>query len=64
MTELVGPGRLDPVRRWFGTAKLLWEPTDRLSLYAIADYQNNSGIEAYSTIRKFGGNDPTSTIQP
>ncbi|WP_294303484.1 TonB-dependent receptor [uncultured Sphingomonas sp.] len=59
VTELVGPGKLDPVRRWFGTAKLLWEPTDRLSLYAIADYQNNSGIEAYSTIRKFGGNDPT-----
>lgn len=59
VTELVGPGRLDPVRRWFGTAKLLWEPTDRLSLYAIVDYQNNSGIEAYSTIRKFGGNDPT-----
>lgn len=59
VTELVGPGRLDPVRRWFGTAKLLWEPTDRLSLYAIADYQKNSGIEAYSTIRKFGGNDPT-----
>ncbi|WP_394654261.1 TonB-dependent receptor [uncultured Sphingomonas sp.] len=59
VTELVGPGKLDPVRRWFGTAKLLWEPTDRLSLYAIADYQKNSGIEAYSTIRKFGGNDPT-----
>ena len=59
VTEQVGPARLDPVRRWFGTAKLLWEPTDRLSLYAIADYQNNSGIEAYSTIRKFGGNDPT-----
>ena len=58
-TELVGPGRLDPVRRYFGTAKLLWEPVERLSLYAIADYQNNSGIEAYSTIRKFGGNDPT-----
>lgn len=58
-TELVGPGRLDPVRRYFGTAKLLWEPTDRLSLYAIADYQSNSGIESYSTIRKFGGNDPT-----
>jgi iron complex outermembrane receptor protein len=30
-----------------------------LSLYAIADYQNNGGIEAYSTIRNFGGNDPT-----
>ncbi|WP_315761637.1 TonB-dependent receptor [Sphingomonas sp. Y38-1Y] len=59
VTELVGPGRLDPVRRWFGTAKLLWEPTDRVSLYAIADYQQNSGVEAYSTIRKFGGNDPT-----
>ncbi len=58
-TQLVGPGRLDPVRRYFGTAKLLWEPTDRLSLYAIVDYQNNSGVEAYSTIRKFGGNDPT-----
>lgn len=58
-TQLVGPGRLDPVRRYFGTAKLLWEPTDRLSVYAIADYQSNSGIEAYSTIRKFGGNDPT-----
>jgi iron complex outermembrane receptor protein len=58
-TQLVGPGRLDPVRRYFGTGKLLWEPTDRLSLYAIVDYQNNSGIEAYSTIRKFGGNDPT-----
>jgi len=59
VTDLVGPGRLDPVRRYFGTAKLLWEPTDRLSLYAIADYQNNGGIEAYSTIRKFGGNDAT-----
>ena len=58
-TQLVGPGRLDPARRYFGTAKLLWELTDRLSLYAIADYQNNSGIEAYSTIRRFGGNDPT-----
>lgn len=58
-TQLVGPGRLDPVRRYFGSAKLLWEPTDRLSLYAIVDYQNNSGVEAYSTIRKFGGNDPT-----
>lgn len=58
-TQLVGPGRLDPVRRWFGTGKLLWKPTDRLSLYAIVDNQNNSGIEAYSTIRKFGGNDPT-----
>lgn len=58
-TDLVGPGRLDPVRRWFGTAKLLWEPTDRLSLYAIADYQSNTGIESYSTIRQFGGNDPT-----
>ncbi|MBB4154305.1 outer membrane receptor protein involved in Fe transport [Sphingomonas jinjuensis] len=58
-TQLVGPGRLNPVRRYFGTAKLLWEPTDRLSLYAIADYQNNTGVEAYSTIRKFGGNDPT-----
>lgn len=59
VTDLVGPGRLDPVRRWFGTGKLLWEPTDRLSLYAIVDYQSNSGIEAYSTIRNFGGNDPT-----
>ncbi len=58
-TQLVGPGRLDPVRRYFGTAKLLWEPNDRLSFYAIADYQSNSGIEAYSTIRRFGGNDPT-----
>jgi iron complex outermembrane receptor protein len=58
-TQLVGPGRLDPVRRWFGTGKLLWKPTDRLSLYAIVDNQNNSGIEAYSTIRQFGGNDPT-----
>ena len=59
LTQLVGPGRLDPVRRYFGTAKLLWEPTGRLSLYGIVDYQNNSGIEAYSTIRKFGGNDAT-----
>ena len=59
VTEVVGPGSLPPVRRYFGTAKLLWEPTDRFSLYAIADYQNNSGIEAYSTIRKFGGNDAT-----
>jgi len=58
-TEVVGPGRLDPVRRWFGTGKLLWEPTDRFSLYAIVDYQSNSGIESYSTIRKFGGVDPT-----
>lgn len=58
-TQLVGPGRLDPVRRWFGTGKLLWKPTDRLTLYAIVDNQNNSGIEAYSTIRQFGGNDPT-----
>jgi len=58
-TEVVGPGRLDPVRRGFVTGKLLWEPTDRLTLYGIVDYQSNSGIESYSTIRKFGGNDAT-----
>ncbi len=59
VTQVVGPGHLDPVRRYFGTGKFLWQPTDRLSLYAIVDYQSNSGIDAYSTIRKFGGNDPT-----
>lgn len=59
VTEVAGPGYLPPVRRWFATGKLLWEPSDSFSLYAIADYQNNSGVEAYSTIRKFGGNDPT-----
>lgn len=58
-TTLVGPGRLDPVRRSFATGKLLWQPTERLSLYGIVDYQRNKGIESYSTIRKFGGNDPT-----
>jgi iron complex outermembrane receptor protein len=58
-TKVVGPGRLDPVKRWFATGKLLWEPTDALSLYAIVDYQSNGGIESYSTIRKFGGADPT-----
>lgn len=58
-TEVVGPARLDPVRRYFGTAKLLWEPTDRLSLYGIVDYLENSGIESYSTIRKFGTVDTT-----
>jgi iron complex outermembrane receptor protein len=58
-TEVVGPGRLDPVRRGFATGKLLWEPTDRLTLYGIVDYQKNSGIDSYSTIRKFGGNDAT-----
>ena len=58
-TEVVGSGRLDPVKRWFGTGKLLWTPTDKLRLYAIVDYQSNSGIESYSTIRKFGGADPT-----
>ncbi|WP_375248969.1 TonB-dependent receptor [Sphingomonas sp.] len=58
-TDTVGPARLDPVRRGFVTGKLLWKPTDRLSLYAIVDYLDNSGIESYSTIRKFGGNDAT-----
>ena len=59
VTQTVGPTSLDPVRHEFVTGKFLWEPTDRLTLYAIVDYQTNSGIEAYSTIRKFGGNDAT-----
>ena len=59
VTQVVGPAILTPPRRFFGTAKLLWEPSDRFSLYAIVDYLENSGIDSYSTIRRFGGNDPT-----
>lgn len=49
-----GPAELPNTRNYAFNGKLLWEPTDRLSAYFIADYQNSRGVAGLISIRSFG----------
>lgn len=49
-----GPGSIADTRNYNLNGKLLWNITDRLTAYAIADYQNNKGDPGVWTIRSFG----------
>ncbi|MEH3036079.1 MAG: TonB-dependent receptor [Sphingomonas adhaesiva] len=53
-------GRLADTRNWMANGKLLWEPTERLSLYAIADYQDSFYNSNGQSVLKYGtgGNAP------
>lgn len=53
--QVRGPGSIEDQRSYNLNAKLLWNLTDRLSVYAIADYQDTQGDPGVWTIRSFGG---------
>lgn len=50
----LGPGSIAGNTDQSFKGKLLWEPTDRLSLYAIGDYQQVYGDPGLWTVRSFG----------
>jgi iron complex outermembrane receptor protein len=49
-----GPGSIENTRNYNFNGKLLWNVTDRLTAYAIADYSENRGDPGVWTIRSFG----------
>ena len=50
----VGPGTIASTNNQAFKAKALWEPNDRLTIYAIADYQVGEGDPGVWTVRSFG----------
>jgi iron complex outermembrane receptor protein len=50
----VGPGRIEDGVDYALNGKILWQATDKLSLYAIGDYQQSKGDPGEWSIRKFG----------
>lgn len=50
----LGPGRIADNRDYNFNGKVLWEPTDRLSIYAIGDYQGSRGDPGEWSVRKVG----------
>ncbi len=49
-----GSGRIENARDVTLNGKLYWEPTDRLSFYAIGDYQTSHGEAGVGTVRSLG----------
>lgn len=50
----LGPGRISDTSDSNLNAKLLFEPNDRLTLYAIGDYQRSKGDLSLSSVRRLG----------
>jgi iron complex outermembrane receptor protein len=50
----ISTGRIEESRDYQFNGKLLWEPTDTFSLYAIADYQDSRGEPGVRTLRTYG----------
>lgn len=54
LVENLSTGRLPDIRDFQLNAKLLWEPTDTFSIYAIGDYQSSDSDPGVRPTRSFG----------
>jgi len=61
----VGPGSIANNRDYNFNGKVLWEPNERLTVYAIGDYQGSRGDPGEWSVRKVGiGNISTFGLTP